>query len=164
MKTKILGISGILLMVMSTINVMGQSGSFSGDWKLNKSKSMIQNSQLFLSRINVIQKSDSLLTTRVYENEYGEEYPFKENLSLNGKECKIVIYDMPRKSIASFSASERSIHIESTTTFYGNNGTDDLKSKETWKTENGGKTLSILFTTTYSGGTLNGTHYFDRIK
>ena len=100
----------------------------------------------------------------VYENENGEQYPFKENLPLNGNECKIVIYDMPRTSKASLSSGTGSLNVESTTTFYGNSGSDNLKTKETWNIQNGGKSLKIDYSTSYSGGSATGVQYFDKIK
>ncbi len=118
----------------------------------------------FLSKLTVQHKSDSLLTTRVYENQYGEQYPFSENLTLNGEESKIRIYDMPRTSKASLSARDGKLNLESVTTFYGSSGSDNLKTQEVWSIENEGKTLKIAFTMSYSDGTFTGTQYFDRLK
>jgi hypothetical protein len=164
MKTKTLVLVSILLFSISSLTVSGQSQSFSGEWKFKREKSTGINNQLFMAKISVMQKSDSILTTRVYENENGEQYPFKENLPLNGKECKIVIYDMPRTSMASLSSGNGSLNVESTTTFYGNSGSDNLKTKETWNIQNGGKLLKIDYTTSYSGGSATGVQYFDKIK
>lgn len=164
MKTKTLVILGILLFSLSSMTVFGQSQVFSGEWKFNREKSTAINNQLFLAKITVLQKSDSIFTTRVYENEYGEQYPFKENLPLNGKECKIIIYEMPRTASASISSGNGSLNFESTTSFYGNSGSDNLKAKETWNIQNEGKSLKIDYTTSYSGGSTTGTQYFDKIK
>lgn len=163
MKTKTFVFFSILLFFLSSLTAVGQSNSFSGEWKFNREMSTASSNQLILAKITVLQKSDSILTTRVYENDNGEQYPFKENLPLNGKECKIVIFDMPRISSASLS-SGGSLNFESTTTFYGNSGSDNLKTKETWSIQNAGKSLKIDFTTTYSGGSATGVQYFDRIK
>jgi len=151
-------------MFISTIPSMGQSTSFSGEWKLNREKSNIQDNQLILTKIKILVKSDSLLTTRTYENQNGEEYPFDENLTLNGKDCKITIYEMPRSSKATVSKSDGTLQIESTTTFYGNSGEENLVAKETWKVEDGGKALSFTFTNTMSAGAATGAHYFERVK
>ena len=164
MKTKMRLLLSILLFSLSSMTVLGQLQSFSGEWKFNREKSTAINDQLFLAKITVLQKSDSILTTRVYENENGEQYPFKENLPLNGKECKIVIYDMPRTASASLSSGNGSLSFESTTTFYGDSGSDNLKTQETWNTQNGGKSLKIDYKTAYSGGTATGVQYFDKIK
>jgi len=159
--------SAILLMFVLTVltfPVFGQSDSFSGKWKLNRDKTTLQNSQLFLSEITLLRKSDSLFTTRVYENQNGETYPFKENLPLNGKECKIIIYDMPRTAKATWSPNDGSINFESATIFSGNNGQDTVKAKEVWKTEANGKILTITATTSFSAGTATGVQYFDKLE
>jgi hypothetical protein len=162
MKTKASFIFLMILLLSSSI--FGQESSFTGEWKLNREKSVQTNNQIFLSRINIKLKSDSLLTSRVYENANGEEYFFDENLSLDGKDCKIVIYEMPRTTKATRSNTEGYLVIESTTTFNGNNGEENLISKETWKVDNDGKTLTIDFSNKMSGGETTGTNYYNKIK
>ena len=164
MKTKTLFILFILLIITSSVPVIGQQVDFSGEWILNKEKTVLSDNPVFLSRVSIKLKSDSLLTTRVYENENGEEYPFEENLSLDGKEYKIVIYDMPRTAKASRSNTDGSFIIESTTTFYGDNGEEDFTTKETWKMDNEGKTLTIDFTNKISGNETVGTNYYSKVK
>ena len=164
MKAKIAFILTVMLFMTAMFTLKAQVPSFSGEWKFNREKSTAANNQLFLSKLTVQHKSDSLLTNRVYENQWGEQYPFRENLPLNGKESKIWIYDMPRTSKASFSARDGKLNLESVTTFYDNSGSDDLKAQEVWSIENEGKTLKIDFTMSYSAGTFTGTQYFDRLK
>ena len=164
MKTKALVLLSILLFFLSFTTAWGQSQLFSGEWKFNREKSTDINNQLFMSKITVLQKNDSILTTRVYENEYGEQYPFQENLPLNGKDYKIVIYDMPRTARASLSSGNGPLNFESTTTFHGNYGSDSLNIKETWIIQEGGQLLKIDFTSAYSGGSTSGTQYFEKIK
>jgi len=164
MKTRTTLILTSFLLLVSFITVSGQSSSFTGEWKLNREKSNIQDNQLILTKIKMQLKSDSLLTTRTYENQNGEEYPFDENITLDGKDCKITIYDMPRATRASVSKSDGTMQIESTTTFYANGGEENLVAKEAWKVEDGGKSLSLTFTNTMSAGSATGTHYFDRVK
>ena len=100
MKTRKIYSFLILLIFLPAFMASAQKADFSGEWKINKEKLTAVDNQLILSKITIQLKADSLLTTRVYENGMGEEYPFDENLSLDGKECKIVIYDMPRTSTA----------------------------------------------------------------
>jgi hypothetical protein len=164
MKTRITLMLTSFLLLVTFITVSGQSSSFTGEWKLNREKSNIQDNQLILTKIKMQLKSDSLLTTRTYENQNGEEYPFDENIALGGKDCKITIYDMPRSSKATLSGSDGTLQVESTTTFNANGGEENLVAKETWKIENGGKSLLFTFTNTMSAGSVAGTHYFDRVK
>jgi hypothetical protein len=130
---------------------------------MNKEKSSV-NEQIFLTGITIQFKSDSLLTNRVYENGNKEEFPFDENLSLDGKDCKINIFDMPRTSKATRSETDGSITISSATTYNGTNGEEDMTAKETWKLDSTGKILILEFTNTMSGNEVKGTYYYDKVK
>jgi hypothetical protein len=163
MKTKTTFLFLILLIISSAFSAFGQKVNFSGDWKLNKEKTVLADSRLFLSKITIQLKNDSLLTTRVYENENGEEYPFDENLTLDGKGCKIFIYDMPRTTKASIS-EDGSVVVESVTTFYTDSGDENLTAKETWKVDAEGKILTIAFTNKMSAGESAGTNYYTKVK
>ena len=164
MKTKtILAILSLLIFLPSHFTI-AQKPDFSGEWKLDKEKTVLADNQLFLSKITIQLKTDSLLTTRVYENSNGEEYPFDENLSLDGKDCRIVIYEMPRTSKASRLDTDGSIAIESATTFNGDNGEEDMTAKELWKVDTSGQILTIEFTNTLSGNGTTGTNYYNKVK
>jgi hypothetical protein len=164
MKTKL--ISGVLFLffILPSISGLAQNTGFSGEWKLNREKTILADSRLFLSKVTLNVKGDSLFTTRVYENENGEEYPFDENLRINGQECKLVIYNMPRATKATWADTDGSILIESKTTFSNDNGEDSLLAKEAWKINNDGKMLSVYFTNKMSAGEVSGTSYFDRAR
>jgi hypothetical protein len=164
MKTKSILILIILFSITFSFSAIGQKSNFSGEWKLNKEKTVLADSRLFLSKVTIQLKSDSLLTSRVYENENGEQYPFTENLSLDGKECKMSIYEMPRVTKASRSNSNDAINIESTTTFYGDNGEVKLIAKETWNVDNEGNTLTIIFTNKMAENESAGTSYYNKVK
>jgi hypothetical protein len=164
MKTKTILVALSLLLFLPALTIYAQKADFSGEWKLNKEKTVLADNQLFLSGITIQIKKDSLLTTRVYENGNGEEYPFEENISLDGKDCKIVIFDMPRTSKATRSDTDGSIMIASTTTFSGNNGQEDMIAKETFKVDNEGKTLTLEFTNKMSGNETTGTYYYNKVK
>jgi hypothetical protein len=157
---------GLLLIsfIFLSFTVQAQNSVFSGEWKLNREKTTLADNQLFLSKMTIKMKGDSLLTTRVYENGNGEEYPFEENLSLDGKECKIVIYEMPRTTKASKVNTDGSLLIESKTTFNGSNGEDNLLAKETWKVDNDSKMLVIDYTNKMSAGEVTGKSYFNKVK
>jgi hypothetical protein len=164
MKTKSILTLISLLFILTSITTFAQKTDFSGEWKINKEKSLMGDSQLFLSRIKIQLKADSLLATRVYENVNGEEYPFDENLSLDGKEGKIVIFEMPRTSTATRSDNNTTILISSTTTFNGNNGQEDMIAKETWKVQGEGEMLALEFSNKMSGNETKGTYFYDKVK
>jgi hypothetical protein len=164
MKTKKILVALFMLCILPALTIYAQKSDFSGEWKLNKEKSVLADNQLFLSGITIQLRSDSMLTARVYENGNGEQYPFQENISLDGKDCKIVIYDMPRTSAATVSGADKSLMIASTTTFNGNNGPEDMTAKETWKVDSEGKMLTLEFTNKMSGNETTGKYYYDKVK
>jgi hypothetical protein len=153
-----------ILFFIASFSAQAQNSAFTGEWKLNREKTILADNQLFLSKVTIQVKNDSLLTTRIYENGNGEEYPFEENLSLDGKESKIVIYEMPRTSKASLVNTDGSILVESKTTFNGNNGQEDLLAKETWKVDNESKMLIVDFTNKMSAGEVTGKNYYNKVK
>lgn len=163
MKTKSFFSFLILLIFLPLVCAMAQKADMSGEWKMNRQKSTLDE-QLFLSGISIQFRADSLITTRHYENGNGEEYPFDENVSLDGKECKIVIFNMPRSSSATRAATDGSIQISSKTTFNGGNGEEDMMAKESWKLDSTGKLLVLEFTNSMSGNEVKGTYYYDRVK
>ena len=164
MKMKNAFILTVMLFMTSMFTLQAQTPSFSGEWTLNQERSTVGSSELFLSKLTVQHKSDSLLTHRVYANQWGEQYPFSENLSLDGKESKIWIYEMPRTSKATFSARDRKLKLESVTTFSDWSGSQDLKTQEVWSVEDGGRTLKIEVAMSAEAGDFTGLQYFDRVK
>jgi hypothetical protein len=152
----------LMLILVSFFNASAQTAGITGEWKINREKSVITDNQLLLSKITLELKSDSLFTTRVYESGDGQEYPFDEKISLDGKENKLVIYDMPRTSTATH--SDGAYMISSTTSFNGNNGMEDMVVKETWKLDNEGKFLTLDFTNKMSGNETTGTYFYEKAK
>jgi hypothetical protein len=142
----------------------GQKDDFSGTWKLDMTKSTLAEYTPILVRIDVKISGDSLLTERYYDTGDGQEYPFTENLTLDGKEYNITIYDMPRKSKASWSDQDNSVLVESTTTFNGDSGSEDFISVETWKADKVNKTLAINFKNNVSGGEAEGVFLFNKTE
>ncbi len=164
MKTKSFPFYLTLLLLVSSFCAQAQNNPMTGEWKLNKEKTVMANNQIFLLKIAVQVKGDSLLTTRTYQNTDGQEYPFNENLSLSGKENKIVIYDMPRTAKATISKADGSIILDSTTTFYRNGEAVNMVTQETWKVEPDNKLLSINSKLITAGGEIAATSFFDRVK
>ncbi len=162
MKTKPTFILFVAALLITSINCYAQKPDFAGEWKLNREKTDLADNQLFLSKVSIQIKGDSLFTTRVYENGMGEEYPFDENITLDGKDCKITIYDMPRTSKASISDTDGSINVESKTTFYGDSGEQDMIAKEVWKIDPETKMLTIEFSNTIADNETKGINYYTK--
>jgi hypothetical protein len=136
----------MLLMVSaisSSFRISAQKADFNGIWKLDRTKSTLVEYTPVLTRINIKINGDSLLTERYYETGDGQEYPFTENMTLDGKEYNITIYNMPRKTKASWSEQDGLLILESTTTFTRDSGTADFVSKESWKVDKTNDTFTI---------------------
>lgn len=152
----------IPLFMAVTVTATGQKSDFQGTWKLDRAKSTLPANLPILIGITIDIKGDSLLTERVYDSMDGQEYPFTENLTLDGKESAITIYDMPRKSKAGLADQEATLNLESTTTFNGPDGAADFLSKETWKVDKATNILSINYVNTISGTEENGVLIFNK--
>lgn len=152
-----------VIFIASSSKLSGQKTVFNGLWKLDMNKSTLSEYTPSLIKISVHLKGDSLLTERTYEGGDGQIYPFNENVTLDGKEYKITIYDMPRKTKASWSDADSALIIESTTTFSGDMGTEDFISVETWKTDDSKQGLTISYKNKTSGGESEGVFIFNKV-
>ena len=162
MKKFISAIIFSLVVLIFSDSAAGQKADFTGTWKLDMTKMPATGNYPVLARININIKVDSLLTERFYNTGDGQEYPFNENLTLDGKEHMITIYEMPRKSIASWKEKDVILVIQSTTTANGSNGPVDFKSTETWTVDSVNNILTISFRNTSNEGELTGAFIFNK--
>jgi hypothetical protein len=164
MKKTLLFAFSMVFAIAFSLQVSGQKTDYNGIWKLDVNKSTLTENTPILIKINAAIKGDSLLTERFYDTGDGQEYPFTENLTLDGKEYNITIYDMPRKSKALLSDPDGFVIIESTTTTNGDNGSEDFNSTETWKTDTANKILTINFKNNIGGDETEGTFVFNKTE
>jgi hypothetical protein len=129
------------IVFISSLRGTAQRADFDGTWKLDRTKSTLMEYSPILTRIDIKINGDSLLTERYYNTGNGQEYTFTKNVTLDGKEHAITIYEMPRKTRASWSEQDGLLIIESTTTFTGDAGAQDFISKENWNVD---KTNNII--------------------
>jgi hypothetical protein len=148
--------------IASQLPSAAQKVSFNGIWTLDRSKSVLVEDSPALIKIDVKIKGDSLLTERTYVGGDGQEYPFTENVTLDGRVYNITIYDMPRKTKATWSDQDGTITVESTTTYTGDSGQENFISKESWKADNVNKTLTINFKNNVSEGEVTGVFLFTK--
>lgn len=145
-----------------TLPAAGQKDDFTGVWNLNREKSVIPEYTPVLIKITVTVKGDSLLTERVYDTGDGSQYPFEENVTLDGKEYNINIYNMPRKSKATVSDPDSLLNFESATTYEGSAGPDDMITKEIWKVDKENNTFTISFKNKSAMGENEGSFFFTK--
>jgi hypothetical protein len=151
-----------LVVLIFSDSAAGQKSDFTGTWKLDNTKIPVTGNFPVLTRIIITVKGDSLLTERFYNTGDGQEYPFNEDLTLDGKENMITVYEMPRKSMASWKEKDVIIVHQSTTTANGSNGPVDFKSTETWTVDNVNNILTISFRNSSYEGELTGAFIFNK--
>jgi hypothetical protein len=160
MKKLLFAYNLIGLFFLTALPVLSQKADFTGYWTLDRTKSSVVTDQPTMIKLQVRMTTDSLITVRVYDRGDNQEYPFDEKLGLDGKECNITIYDMPRRSKAGLSESDGTLAFESTTTFSTDSGTADFKSKEIWKLDKEKKILIIDFRNSMAGNDTAGTWFY----
>lgn len=162
---KNLVLTAVFVMLSVSVFAGKKKVNFSGKWVLDKEKTEVVENSIFLVEISIKQVGDSLFTIRTYENDYdGGIYPFDEDLTLDGKEYEIYIYDMPRTASAKWSKNGKSIIINSKITFYGDAGDVDMINKETLILEKKGTLLLINFTSKSGDEETEGILYFKKEK
>lgn len=160
-KTKFIILLTVFTLITS-IKLTAQMADFNGTWKIDRTKSTLTEYTPILSRIDIKIHGDSILTERYYYTGDGQEYPFTENLTLDGKEYGITIYEMPRKAKASLSEQDGSLIVESTTTFTGDSGTADFISKESWKIDKTNNTFTISWKNKMAENEAEGVFVFNK--
>lgn len=153
-----------VIAVVSSFNLSAQKQDFNGTWKIDRAKSNLSEYYPTMITLTVQVKDNSLSTERIYDTGDGQEYPFTENLTLDGKEYKIVIYEMPRKTKATWSDQDGTIKLGSITTFSGSGGSADFISDETWKVDKTAKTLTISFVNKNDQGEITGAFIYNKAQ
>jgi hypothetical protein len=162
MKKVISAISLSVFVLIFSNFATAQKADFTGTWKIDSTKIPVTGNFPVLIQITINIKGDSLLTERLYDTGDGQVYPFDENLTLDGKECMITIYDMPRKTKVSWLEKDVILILESTTTANSSNGPADFKSIETWTVDNINNILTISFKNNSYAGEVTGAFIFNK--
>ena len=149
--------------IATGLNISAQIADFNGTWRIDRTKSILMEYTPVLVRIDVKISGDSLLTERYYDTGNGQEYPFTENVTLDGKEHAITIYEMPRKTKASWSEQDGLLILESTTTFTGAAGVQDFISKESWKVDKTTNTITISCKNKVGTGEFEGAFILNKV-
>jgi hypothetical protein len=152
----------LFILILTTLSCKDKV-NFSGEWTLDRQKTDLTDNNLFLAKFTVTQKENILQTSRTYENEFGEQYPFDEPLTLDGKEYKITVYDMPRTSAARWSEDKKSLIIDSHIIFSTDYGDLEIESTETWTLIEKGTVLSLHYTSKSVEGDFEGTFFYNKV-
>ena len=143
--------------------------NFSGEWKLNESKSELgQFGGRGAARTVRVISSDanSITLERVSTNQNGEEVVRKETLTYDGKEVESAggFGNSKRKSSAKWSDDGKAMVISAVMTFDRDGQTMEIKQKETWKLSDDGKTLTVDASSSSSFGESTTKLVYEKVK
>ena len=113
------------LMVLSTASVFGQNTDFSGNWKLNSSKSKLNTEFSMAPKEIIIVYSGNDLNIEKHSSFQDQDFTTKDKLTVDGKECINPGWqDSQKKSTVVLSEDKKSLKI--TTKFPMNDGGEVL--------------------------------------
>jgi hypothetical protein len=117
--------------------------NFSGEWKLNETKSDLGQFGPYAPRtIKVQQKADSIMISKTAPGFNGEDVTLTETLPFDGKEVESTVFGTSkRKASAKWSDDGQSLTITYNLALDFNGQTTEIKGTETWTLADGGKTL-----------------------
>jgi hypothetical protein len=148
---------GAAIFCLCTSATMLYVVNFSGDWKLNESKSEIGQFGRGAARSIKVVSSDAngIVIERTSTNQQGEAVVRKENLTFDGKEFETTggFGNSKRKMKAKWSADGNAMIIDAVTVIDRDGQTMEIKQSETWKLSADGSTLTIESTSTFGDNT-----------
>ena len=138
--------------------------NFSGDWKLNESKSDLGRMANFATRtIKANQKDDAITISRTAPSFNGDDFTTTETLTFDGKEADSKLFgNSTKKANAKWSDDGQTLTITYTLLLDFNGNTNEIKGTETWSLSDGGKTLTVQNNSSSSFGDLATKSIFEK--
>ncbi len=157
MKTNMLT-KTLLSLLFVTFFVFGanaQKANFSGTWAFNEAKSQLGEGRFRApaSKLVITQTDNAFAIEKTAKGMNDEETVVKEKYTLDGKESvNEGMMNSSKKSIVSWSADNKSLTINSTTSIERDGNTMEIKAVEVFTLSDDGKTLTINSTSTSPRG------------
>ena len=147
----------VLLTCFALVNLQaGDQADFSGEWTINEGKCVLDDmgTQFLPTRLLIAQKENDFAMEKTYTGMEGEDFTDKENLTLDGVECKSTVWNSsPRTTTANWSAKKDTLNIATTFSFVGQDGNEsEIKIDEHWCLQEDGKALAIDHTSNSTWG------------
>jgi len=112
--------------------------NFSGEWKLNISKSSFGQMPPPSSMTNKITHEDPKLTSHVKQSSDMGDFEFDSSYTTDGKECTNDMFGSPQKSTLKWDGDTLLIDTK------GKFGDNEFTMQDKWTLSDGGKTLTII--------------------
>lgn len=143
-KAMIAVLTGVLIL-FSSINTFAQKANFSGEWKLNESKSELGQFGGWTARtVKAEQKDDAMVIVRTTPGfNGGDPVTTTITLTFDGKVVESEGFGgAKRKSTAKWSDDGQTLTVNSTTNFERDGQSFELKSTESWTLKDGMLTIA----------------------
>jgi len=137
---------------------------FSGEWKLNETKSDLGPIASFATRtIKVDQKDDAISIAQTRPSFNGDNVTITEVLSYDGKETETALGgNSKKKATVKWSEDGKSLVVNYVLDLDFNGQSFEVKGTETWTLSEDGKTLTIQGNSTSSQGDLSTKSVYDK--
>jgi hypothetical protein len=140
--------------IIATAATMVVNTDFSGEWKLNESKSNLGQFGRAAKKLTIKGNVESIAIDRASTNQAGEEVVTNEKLTFDDKESESTVFGTAKKkSKAKWSDDGKKLTVKSTISLERNGETMEIKTTEVWSLSDDGKTLTIESESTSSRGT-----------
>lgn len=163
-----IAITAIIFFICTSATVIN-SVNFSGEWKLNESKSDLgQFGGRGAARTLKVTSLDAngISIDRISTNQNGEQVTRTEKLTFDGKEVESAggFGNSTRKATAKWSDDGKAMIIDAVMTFDRNGEKMEIKQKETWTLAADGQTLTIEANSSSSFGDMSTKLVYDKAK
>ena len=151
-----LAMLAIAVITLSSFNLKAQRASFSGDWKLDESKSELGEFGGRVARsVKAEQKEDAITITKVSPGfNGGDPMTTTVTLTYDGKVVESEGFGgSKRKSTAKWSDDGKTLTINSTTNFERDGQSFEMKATENWTITAAGLLSIVINSTTPRGDT-----------
>lgn len=138
--------------------------NYSGEWKLNESKSELGQFDRFAVRsIKAEQKDESIAITRTQPSFNGDDMTTTETLSFDGKETETTVFgNGKRKATAKWSDDGKSLIINYTLLLDFGGQSMEIKGTDNWTVSDDGKTLVVQTNSTSPQGEFSWKAVYDK--
>ena len=153
-----------VLLLSFVVLTAEEKPNFSGDWTLNNEKSQLGEGggRMVSTKLNLVQKGDSLTLTRIAIRQSGEEFKTTEKITLDGKECVNTVFETPKKSTAVWSVDGKSLTVTSAIVFERDGNKMEIATVEIFNLTDEGESLSIEYSSKSPRGERKGIFVYDR--
>lgn len=157
----------VILLAITGSAFLTANPDFSGEWKLNESKSTLGQFNRAAKTLNIKGDVTSMAINRVATNRQGEEVKTDEKLTFDDKEIESSTTSSfgtsKKKSKAKWSDDGKKLTVKSVTEFEGNGQKMEIKTVETWSLSDDAKTLTIESTSESTRGTNTTKMVYDKV-